>query len=111
MKIVTNSLAPGVPKDPDDSALFTIFAAFASPAQRAEMRAAYQDGIAWGEAKQQVFELINAELAQPRERYLELIARPEEIEDVLRQGAEKARAYATPFLHSIRDAIGIRPLK
>lgn len=111
MKIVTNSLAPGEPKDPDDSALFTIYRAFASPAQRAQMRAAYRDGIAWGEAKQQAFELINAELAQPRERYLELIARPAEIEQVLRQGAEKARAYATPFLGRIRDAIGIRPLR
>lgn len=111
MKIVTNSLAPGEPKDPDDSSLFTIYLAFASPAQRAEMRAAYRDGIAWGEAKQQAFELINAELAQPRERYLELISRPAEIEQVLRQGAEKARAYAIPFLARIRDAIGIRPLR
>jgi len=59
MKIVTNSLEPGEPKDPDDSTLFAIYAAFASQEQRATMRQAYREGIAWGQAKQQTFELIN----------------------------------------------------
>ena len=111
MRIVTNSLEPGEPKDPDDSTLFTIYAAFADEAQREEMRQAYADGIAWGQAKQQVFELINAELAEPRERYEALMANPEQIEKELQHGAEKARAVATPFLEEIRKAIGFRSLQ
>lgn len=110
MKIVTNSLEPGEPKDPDDSALFAIYAAFASPEQREEMRQAYRDGIAWGAAKQQTFELINEELLQGRERYEALIAEPERIEEVLKEGAGRARDYATPFLAKIREATGIRRL-
>ena len=110
MKIVTNSLEPGESKDPDDSALFKIYAAFAGQPQREAMRQAYRDGIAWGEAKQQTFELINKELTQGRERYEALIAEPARIEEVLIEGAEKARAYATPFLARIRDAVGIRKL-
>ena len=110
MKIVTNSLEPGESKDPDDSALFKIYAAFARQAQRDTMRQAYRDGIAWGEAKQQTFELINEELTQGRERYEALIAEPGRIEETLIEGAEKARAYATPFLARIRDAVGIRKL-
>ncbi len=110
MRIVTNSLEPGEPKDPDDSALFAIYAAFAGKAQREDMRQAYRDGIAWGEAKQQTFELINRELAGSRERYDALIAEPAQIENTLREGAEKARAFATPFLARIRDAVGIRRL-
>jgi tryptophanyl-tRNA synthetase len=110
MKIVTNSLEPGEPKDTGGSALFAIYAAFANEQQRAEMRQAYADGIAWGEAKQQTFELINSELAPARERYEELMANPARIEDVLQAGASKARAYATPFIGRIREAIGIRKL-
>ncbi len=110
MKIVTNSLEPGESKDPDDSALFKIYAAFAMQSQREAMRQAYRDGIAWGEAKQQTFELINMELTLGRERYEALIAEPARIEEILIEGAEKARAYATPFLARIRDAVGIRKL-
>jgi tryptophanyl-tRNA synthetase len=108
MKIVTNSLPPGQAKDPADSALFAVYAAFASAAQRDEMRQAYRDGIAWGDAKQIVFELINAELVEARERYHSLVVQPQKIEQELQRGAMKARAFATPFLARIRDAIGIR---
>ncbi len=110
MKIVTNSLEPGEPKETEDSALYAIYAAFASAQQRAEMKAAFADGIAWGEAKQKTFELINGELASARERYQDLIGKPAGIENTLQAGAEKARARAAPFLDRIRHAIGIRSL-
>ncbi len=110
MKIVTNSLEPGRPKDPDDSSLFTIYRAFATAEQGAEMREAYRQGIAWGDAKQKTFELINAELAEARERYQALMEKPAEIEDILQNGAQRARAYASPFIARIRDAVGIRRL-
>ena len=110
MRIVTNSLEPGEPKDPDDSALFAIYAAFASPEQREDMRQAYRDGIAWGEAKQRTFELINSELIQGRERYEALMAEPARIEEILVEGAARARQWATPFLATIREAVGIRKL-
>jgi tryptophanyl-tRNA synthetase len=110
MRIVTNSLEPGEPKDPDDSALYAIYAAFANASQRAAMRQAYQDGIGWGDAKQQTFELINQELTAGRQRYEALMADPASIEQTLQEGAVKARAWATPFLARIRDAVGIRKL-
>jgi tryptophanyl-tRNA synthetase len=110
MKIVTNSLEPGEPKDTKDSALFAIYSAFANPQQRDEMRQAYADGIAWGAAKQQCFELINEELKDARAVYEELIAEPERIEARLQEGADKARAIATPFIQALRKAVGIRQL-
>lgn len=110
MKIVTNSQAPGEPKDPDTSTVYALYAAFASPAQREAMRRAYAEGISWGEAKQQLFELINSELAEARERYEALIADPARIERELKRGAERARAVATPFMQQLRDAVGIRSL-
>ena len=64
-KIKTNLPEPGEPKDADDSTVFQIWQAFASAEQSADMRQQFADGIAWGEAKQCLFELINQELAQP----------------------------------------------
>jgi tryptophanyl-tRNA synthetase len=110
MRIVTNSLEPGEPKKTEGSALYSIFSAFANAAQREEMKAAYSEGIAWGEAKQKTFELINQELAPARERYMDLIEKPEAIEQQLHAGADKARAFAQPYLKEIRHAIGIRAL-
>ncbi|MEM7209754.1 MAG: tryptophan--tRNA ligase [Pseudomonadota bacterium] len=107
MKIKTNSLEPGEPKDPEGNTLFEIYRAFANDAQANAMRQAYADGIAWGEAKQTVFEHLNGLLSEPRERYNELMGEPQKIETALQQGAEKARAISVPFLKSLREATGI----
>ncbi|MFZ5653317.1 MAG: tryptophan--tRNA ligase [Pseudomonadota bacterium] len=109
-RIKTNLLEPGEPKDPDDSTVFQIWRAFATPEQTAQMRAAFAAGIAWGEAKQRLFELVNDALAPARARYEALLADPGHIEAVLRAGADKARALAAPRLAELRRAVGIRPL-
>jgi tryptophanyl-tRNA synthetase len=110
MKIKTNSLEPGQPKDPNDSALYEIYRAFATEPEAAGMRARYAEGIGWGDMKQLLFERINADVAPARAEYERLIANPREVEDVLRLGAEKARAVSRPFLAEIREKVGIRPL-
>ena len=110
MKIVTNSLEPGEPKQTEGSALFAIYSAFASADQRQEMKQAFAAGIGWGDAKQQCFELINSELASARSAYEELISEPARIEARLRDGADRAREIATPFMQQLRNAVGIRPL-
>jgi tryptophanyl-tRNA synthetase len=110
MKIKTNSLEPGQPKDPSDSALYEIYRAFATEADAAGVRARYTEGIAWGEMKQLLFERINAEIAPARAEYARLVANPREVEDVLRQGAQQARAVSRPFLAEIREKVGIRSL-
>ncbi|NLW80397.1 MAG: tryptophan--tRNA ligase [Desulfovibrionales bacterium] len=110
MKIVTNSQAPEEPKDTEGCALFDMYRAFATPEQVGEMRKKFAAGIGWGHVKQELFEVVNAQLAEPRNRYAELITNPDYIEKVLKQGAEKARTSSRPFLHRIRRAVGIRPL-
>jgi tryptophanyl-tRNA synthetase len=110
MKIKTNSLEPGQPKDPADSALYEIYRAFATDEEAAAVRQRYAEGIAWGEMKQVLYERVNAEIAPAREKYARLVANPREIEDVLQHGAAKARAVSRPFLAQIRDKVGIRAL-
>lgn len=107
-RIVTDSRLPGEPKDADASHLFTLYKAFASAGQAAQMRADLEGGLAWGEAKQRLFELLDGQLAEPRERYHELLARPQDLEDILQAGALKARRIATPFLAELREAVGLR---
>lgn len=110
MRIVTNSQEPHEPKNPDDSVVFEIYRAFANESEQAELRQRYVTGIGWGEAKQILFEKINAELTPAREKYLELTANPHKIEEILQFGAEKVRKVAKEQLAKVRDAIGIRTL-
>lgn len=110
MGIVTDSRAPGVPKDTEGSALFQLFKAFASPEETADLAKAYAEGIAWGDAKQRLFDRLDLEIAPMRAQYDELIQNPAQIERTLRAGAEKARALATPFIRRLRDAVGLRAL-
>ena len=75
------------------------------------MARAYAEGIGWGDAKQALFERVDAELAPLREKYEALIAQPAEIEAVLRDGAARLRAsHATPMLARLREAVGLRDL-
>ncbi|MDO6746000.1 tryptophan--tRNA ligase [Gilvimarinus sp. 1_MG-2023] len=107
-KIKTNLLEPGEAKDPDTSTVFQIWEAFASAEQTAEMRAKFEAGIAWGEAKRELFELVNGQLGEAREKYFDLMERPVDIEDILQQGAVKARAESAPFIEKLRQAVGLR---
>ena len=109
-KIKTNLLEPGEPKDPDTSAVFQIWKAFATQEQTAEMRQAFAEGIGWGDAKKKLFALINDEVAEARERYEDLLARPADIEAELQKGAEKARSFSRPMLEKVRAAVGISGL-
>jgi len=109
--IKTDSRAPGEAKDTQDSALFQLYQAFATPDEVAAMRKAFADGIAWGDAKKQLFERIDREVAPMRERYDALMANPAHIEALLRDGAQRLRArYATPLLQQLREAVGLRDL-
>ncbi len=109
--LLTDSRAPGEPKQVEGSALFQLYQAFSSVEQTAQMRQAFADGIGWGDAKQQLFERIDAEVAPMRERYEALMAKPAEIEAILRVGAARLREkYAIPFLAELRQAVGLRDL-
>ena len=109
--ILTDSRAPGEPKETEGSALFQIYQAFASAEETAALRQAYLDGISWADAKQVLFERIDREMAPMRERYTALMAAPDKMEEILRAGAQKARKLATPFTAELRHAVGLRDLR
>ena len=110
MKIKTNSLEPGQPKETSDSTLFDIYSAFATSDEISVMEKQYEEGISWGEMKNILFEYLNEHLKSYRKDYQQLINDPVEVERELRKGAEKAREISAPFLDQIRSAVGIRTL-
>jgi len=65
-RVVTDSRLPGEPKDPEGTTFIQLWDSFASREQRAAMRAELQAGLAWGEAKQRLVTLIDAELGRMR---------------------------------------------
>ncbi len=109
-KIKTNLLEPGEPKDIENSSVFQIWQAFATAEQSEYMKQQYAVGIAWGQAKKELFALIDEQLREPRRRYQELLRSGEEIESILCQGAAKARAQAAPLMASLRKAQGIQAI-
>ncbi|NIA27994.1 MAG: tryptophan--tRNA ligase [Desulfobulbaceae bacterium] len=110
MKIKTNSLEPGEPKDTEGSTLYDMFKAFATPDETSDIEKRYADGIAWGEMKQLLFEYINDHIKPVRDEYERLIADPAIVEQELLKGADRAREISVPCMAQIRHAIGIRKL-
>ena len=108
MSIVTNSQTIEEPKDPDTSNIFALYKNFATPEQVANMRARYlKGGLGWGQAKQELFEVINAELKPIRERYYYWMNHQEDIWNALKEGSQKARLLASQKIAQLRKIIGI----
>jgi tryptophanyl-tRNA synthetase len=106
-QIVTDSLPPEAPKDPDASTVFKIYRAVASPAESAAMADRFRAGIGWGDAKKTLAERLAQELAPAQDRYQALMADPKRIDALLAAGAAKARVTARTTLDRVREAIGI----
>lgn len=108
MSIVTDSTPLEAPKDPDRDNVFALLRLFAPPERLAEIAASYRaGGYGYGHAKTELLHLIDAYFADARERRHALAARPDDVRDVLRDGALKARAAAEPFMARVREATGL----
>lgn len=106
MKIVTDSRPPQEPKEPEGF-LFDLFKLFASEDEVSSLAAHYRSGIAWGEAKQILFEKINEDLAPKREIYDSLMADKSKIDKILSEGRDKIRPQAQDLLLKVKRAVGV----
>lgn len=107
MKIKTDSLPPEAPKSTQGSVIFDLYKEFATPAQVKDLAMKYQTGIGWGDAKQLLFEAMDAHLAPMRERYLALMSDKTELDQILEVGAGRARLQAREVLKRVRHAVGM----
>jgi tryptophanyl-tRNA synthetase len=108
MKIVTDSKELEDPKDPDTCNVFALYKLFASEEEQAELAERYRaGGMGYGHAKTELLEKINEHFGPMREKRAELAADMDYVEDVLRQGAEKASVLARETLQKARQAVGL----
>ena len=110
MKIITNSLEPGEPKDSSNCTVFEMYKHFADKKKTKNFEQMYSDGISWGEAKQMLFEIVNNELTPIRAKYDELLEDTNLINDLLSDGAKKVRIIAKEKILQVREAIGINKI-
>jgi tryptophanyl-tRNA synthetase len=107
-KIVTDSKGLEEPKDPAACNIFALYKLFASPEQLAQMEANYRGGnYGYGHAKKALLEIFEETFAPFRARREELARNPDYVEQVLRDGAARARGAATVTLDKARRAVGL----
>ncbi|MCL4792877.1 MAG: tryptophan--tRNA ligase, partial [Gammaproteobacteria bacterium] len=94
----------------EGSTLFEIYQAIATPDETAALARRYAEGAGWGDLKKELFEYLDAHLAEARSNYERLIADPGHVEAVLKAGAERARSLSVPFMKELRHAVGLRPV-
>ena len=108
MKIKTDSTPANKPKDPNTSLLFSVYQAFSTPEQSQALAEKYQKGIGWGEVKNLLYEHLDKYLCEKRKKYEFYMNNPDAVNDILKEGAQRARQKAKSFMQEIRKIIGIQ---
>jgi tryptophanyl-tRNA synthetase len=109
MNIVTDSTPMEQPKDPDKSHLYALYKLFATPTEAVEMAERFRKGgLGYGEAKKALLAKIWNYFAPAREKRRELEKNLDYVHDVLRRGADRARAEADKTMEAVRAAVGLR---
>jgi tryptophanyl-tRNA synthetase len=108
MSIVTDSTPLEEPKDPDANNVFLLYKLLATPEETAEMRSKFlAGGYGYGHAKKELLEKIWTYFEPARQRREELLENKDFVEEVLRKGAEKARAKARQVMQRVRERTGV----
>lgn len=109
MKIVTDSTPVEDPKDPDKCNVFALYKLFADKKEIGTMRDKYtKGGMGYGEAKKELLALIWEYFKPFREKREQLGKDPGEVMNILKKGADKARAVATKTLDDVKKASGLK---
>jgi tryptophanyl-tRNA synthetase len=110
MSIKTDSTPLGQPLNPDTCTVVALYGLFATAAEKADLAERYRAGrIGYGDSKKLLLEKIEAHFAAARDQRKQLAANPDYVEDVLREGARKARAEAQQTVALVREAVGLLP--
>ena len=106
MRIITDSKTPEEAKDPDESTIYQLYKHFASETEVAEFAEMFRaGGMGYGTAKTILFEKINSVLSDARMEYERLMANTDEIEQILKRGAERAKPVAMETMSRVKKAM------
>jgi tryptophanyl-tRNA synthetase len=113
-RIVTDSTELGRPLPLEGCNVWALLRLVCDETQLAELREAYATGrrdgrpFGYGHAKQALAEAIERHFASADDRRAELLARPDEVEEVLRAGARRAESIARATVEQCYRACGLR---
>jgi tryptophanyl-tRNA synthetase len=112
MAIKTDSKTVEEPKEPETCPVYTLYKLFATQAEQDTLAARYRaGGMGYGEAKQALYEKADAYFAPARERRADLASRPNDVREILKQGASRARAKIQQVLARAQAACGVGPIR
>ncbi|MGN0828774.1 MAG: tryptophan--tRNA ligase [Akkermansia sp.] len=107
-KVVTDATPLEAPKPTEGSIILALYKLFASPEQYADMVARHRaGGVGYGQFKKELFEAYWEFFHPARERREQILAHPEYVDEVLTQGAARAREEAAATLSRVRKAVGL----
>lgn len=107
MSIETDSTPLEEPKNPDTCKVFALYKLLAATQQTEELRAKYLAGnYGYGHAKQELFDLIITRFKTEREKYNYYMNNLAEVDEILKQGAQKASLIADGVLQRVRQKLG-----
>lgn len=108
MKITTDATPQEAPKDPNNSLVFDLFKFFSTPEQQQDLAAWYARGIGWGEAKDELFKVMNNEIGDAREKFNHYMNNKHLIDEILHAGAAKLRPGIQQYLSEVKEIIGVK---
>lgn len=109
MSITTDSTPVEEPKPTENSTLYQLAKVFAPKGEEAWVETAFREGgTGYGTIKKQVFEWFIETFGPARERFDQLKAEPGAVEEVLTDGAERARKAIVPLMDTVRRTVGMR---
>jgi len=109
MGIDTDSKTLEEPKDPETCNVFAIYKLMASKEQTEEMKANYLAGnYGYGHAKTALLNLILEKYAEPREKFDYFMENKQELDVILKSGADKAREVSSVVLSKVRAKLGFK---
>ena len=108
MKIKTNSLEPGEPKETNNCTIFSIYGAFSNKDEIEKLSKEYENGMSWGNAKEVLFEKLDSSLRNYKSEYDKIIKDRAYVEQILLEGSIKALETSAPIIKKIRKVIGVK---
>jgi tryptophanyl-tRNA synthetase len=108
MGIVTDSKTMEEPKEPEGNSIYELYKLFATPDEVAQMAASFRAGnYGYGHAKKALLEAYHRLFDPFRAKREELAKDPDALEDILQDGAKRARAAAAITMAKVRSAVGL----
>ncbi len=105
--IITDNTPLEEPKDPYSATVYQLFKLLASDEESKTMADKLKaGGYGWGHAKKELLEKVVSSFSEERAKFEHYQNNPKEVEEVLMEGAQKAKKVAKATLERVRISLG-----